>query len=113
MTCVESLHPVPTADALRALWHLVRPGGRLVAVFTNTDGPINDLANWRHGGVHYFGLGEAALNPTLRSLGGVATWRIGGLHLADDQRLEIYDSRRTYDTEPAPYSWVLAARKAG
>lgn len=111
VTCVEAMHVVPVGDAIRRLWNRVRPGGRLVSVFTNADSPINDIAMWRNGGVAYYGIGQAGLNPMLRNLGGVATYRIAGLHFGDDQRVEVYDSTRLYATAPAPYSWLLCAVK--
>jgi hypothetical protein len=40
----------------------------------------------------------------------VATWRLAGLELADDQRLECYDSRRLYSEDP--YSWVFVVKKS-
>lgn len=111
--CIEAAHTVPTSDAMRGLWRSVAPGGRLVAIFTNADNPVADLAAWRNGGVPYFAIGEAGLNPMLRSLGGVATWRVEGFHWADDQRVEVFDSRRAYEVTPAPYNWLVVAVKAG
>lgn len=113
VTCIEALHVVPVGDGIRRLWKRVRPGGRLVSVFTNADNPINDVAMWRNGGVAYYGIGQVGLNPLLRNMGGVAAYRIAGLHFGDDQRVEVYDSTRLYATDPSPYSWLLAAVKAG
>jgi len=110
--CVEALHVVPTGDALRQLWRRVAPGGRLVSVFTNTDSPIAAAATWRNEGVPYYGIGAAGLNPMLRSLGGIATFRVQGLHWADDQRIEVFDSLRSYVDDPPPYDWALCVVKA-
>jgi 2-polyprenyl-3-methyl-5-hydroxy-6-metoxy-1,4-benzoquinol methylase len=110
VTCVEALHAVPTGDALVRLWSQVASGGRLVAILPNVDSPIAEEGARRSHGTTYFGLSRSAFDPVLRRMGAVATWRLAGLELADDQRLECYDSRRLYSAEP--YSWILVARRA-
>lgn len=102
----EALHVLDDpAGALAALWARTRPGGRLVATMMNLDHPLQYPG--RHEVPFYGGFGEAGLNPLLRSLADVATWRVEGLHLADDQRVEVFDSRRRF--EPEPFGWALCA----
>jgi len=111
VTCLEVLHVAERAsDAVVDLWRLVAPGGRMVVALWNLDSPFQDVELWHPPDAPWSGLDEAAINPTLRRMAGLVSWRVQGLHVADDQRVEVFDSRRNFD--PMPLSWLVVGVKS-
>lgn len=109
VSCVEALHSVPTTKALRDLWQRVRPGGRLVAVFSNAESGHYTPDQWNNG-AQPFGLSPIAVANAILVMGGVASWRCYALHFADDQRAECFETLQMGDLGSLPpYSLALVA----
>jgi len=109
VVCLETLQFVDMTTVLERLWAHVKPGGRLIFTVPNMSNGINAEGNREHRGM-FGAVTTSALNSLVRSVcKGYETWKVYGLHLGLDQRIESYDSSKlTVIDSPAPYRFLVA-----
>lgn len=90
---LEVLQYVPVADALRRIWQLVSPGGRLVAVVPNGQCPIVARTRERFGG-SYAPPTVAEIEHEARSWPELEEFFYRGLSFGAEQRVAPYDVSR-------------------
>lgn len=88
VAAAEVLQHVPFAPAVRALWRVLAPGGRLVASVPNRDCPIVERAQQVQG-EHYRPVAQAEIRELAADLGAAAV-HLRGLDFQADQSFLPY-----------------------
>jgi SAM-dependent methyltransferase len=111
---IEVLQYAPLAEALRGLWGLLRPGGRLVAVVPYAGCPIVRRVSTRFEG-RYAAASVPELQAALEALPDLGGWQVRGLSFREDQAFCPYEAT-AWTTAPAwpaaPNRLQLVARRA-
>ena len=112
VVCLESLQFVDIPRTVARLWRHVAPKGRLVFTLPNLANGINAEGHREHR-MLFGGTRRHELDAIVRNAcAGYEMWKVYGLHLGVDQRLEAYDSSLLHElSDPAPYRFLVGVLK--